>query len=104
QAFDYIRERAISPATAAAYMPALEESLGLAEIDPTKVQAQYPQPLAGWPEHDAIIKRLWTKYSRVLDIRVPGTDPDFVLWDAIDIRKAFDNPAAPAAEHLCIAV
>lgn len=104
QAFEYIRERAISPATAAAYMPALEEALGLAEIDPANVQAQYPQPLAAWPEHDAIIKRLWTKYSRVLDIRVPGTDPDFVLWDAINIRKAFDNPAAPAAEHLCIAV
>lgn len=104
QAFDYIRERAISPATAAAYMPAFEEALGLAEIDPAKVQAQYPQPLAAWPEHDAIIKRLWTKYSRVLDIRVSGTDSDFVLWDAINIRKAFEHPAAPAAEHLCIAV
>ncbi len=104
QAFDCIRERAISPATAAAYMPAFEEALGLAEIDPAKVQAQYPQPLAAWPEHDAIIKRLWTKYSRVLDIRVSGTDSDFVLWDAINIRKAFEHPAAPAAEHLCIAV
>ena len=104
QAFNYIRERAINPATAAAYTPALEEALGLAEIDPANVQAQYPQPLAAWPEHDAIINRLWTKYSRVLDIRVPGTDSDFVLWEAINIRKAFEHPAAPAGEHLCIAI
>ena len=104
QAFDYIRHRAISPGTAADYIPALEEALSLAEIDPTNVQAQYPQPLAAWPEYDVIIDRLWTKYSRVLDIRIPGTDPDFVLWDAINIRKAFENPASPSAEHLCIAI
>lgn len=91
QAFDYIRAKAINPATAAAYLPAFEEALDLAEIKPDNVQAQYPQPLAAWPEHDAIIERLWTKYSRVLDIRIPGTEPDFVLWDAINIRKAFEN-------------
>lgn len=104
QAFDHIRERAIDPATAAAYMPALEEALGLAEVEPALVQAQYGQPLAVWPEHDAIIERLWTKYSRVLDIRIAGTDADFILWDAIDIRRAFEHPAPPAAEHLCIAI
>jgi len=104
RAFNYIREQAIDPTTAAAYLPALEEALNLAEIESTAVQAQYGQPLAAWPEHDAIIHRLWTKYSRVLDIRIPGTDADFILWEAIDIRQAFENPAAPAAEHLCIAV
>lgn len=104
RAFDYIRERAVDPATAAMYLPALEEALGLAEIAPAIVEMQYARPLAMWPEHNAIIERLWTKYSRVLDIRVPGTGTDFILWDAIDIRRAFENPAAPAAEHLCIAV
>lgn len=104
RAFNYIRERAIDPATAAAYLPGLEEALQLAEIDPSTVHGNYAQPLASWPEHDAIINRLWTKYSRVLDIRIPGTDADFILWEAIDIRQAFENPAAPAAEHLCIAV
>lgn len=104
RAFDYIRERAIDPAKAAAYMPALEEALGLAEVEPVRVQAQYRQPLAVWPEHDAIIDRLWTKYSRVLDIRIAGTDADFILWDAIDIRRVFEHPAPPAAEHLCIAI
>jgi hypothetical protein len=104
RAFDYIRERAIDPATAGAYLPALEEVLGLAEIDPATVNTQYTRPLAAWPEHAAIIKRLWTNYSRVLDIRIAGTDPDFILWDAIDIRQAFENPEPPSAEHLCIAI
>lgn len=103
RAFEYIRERAIDPASAATYLPALEEALDLAEIDPANVQKQYAQPLAEWLEHDAIIDRLWMKYSRVLDIRVPGTEADFILWEAIDIRGAFENPAPPAAEHLCIA-
>ena len=104
RAFDYVRERAVNPATAAEYMPALLEALGLAEVKAADVEARYAQPLGTWPEHDAIINRLWTKYSRVLDIRVPGTDADFILWDAINIRQAFEHPAPPAAEHLCIAV
>ncbi len=104
RAFDYIRVRAIEPGTAAAYRPALDEALTLAEIDPTTVEAQFVQALADWPEHDAIINRLWNKYSKVLDIRIAGTDVDFILWDAIDIRQAFEHSAPPAAEHLCIAI
>jgi hypothetical protein len=104
RAFDYIRKRAIDPASAAAYMPALEEALGFAEVEPARVRARYGQPLAVWPEHDAIIGRLWARYSRVLDIRIGGTDVDFILWEAIDIRQAFEHPAPPAAEHLCIAI
>lgn len=104
RAFDYIRERATDAATAAAYLPALEEALALAEIDPATVESHYSEPLALWPQRNAIISRLWNKYSRVLDIRVACKDADFVLWDAIDIRQAFENPAPPAAEHLCIAI
>lgn len=104
RAFDYLRERANDPATEADFTPALEEALTLAEIDPVGVRSRYGEPLAAWPEHDDIIKRLWNKYSRVLDIRVPGKDADFVLWDAIDIRAEFAHPAPPAAEHLAIAV
>lgn len=104
RAFDYIRQRAVAVETAAAYLPALEEALGLAEIEPATVQAQYVKPLASWPEHGRIIDRLWNKYARVLDIRIVGTNADFILWDAINIRLAFQDPAPPAAEHLCIAI
>ncbi|KKW92519.1 SIR2 family protein [Sphingobium chungbukense] len=103
-AFDYLREGAIDPARAAAFMPAFEEALGLAEVPAVSVKAQYSKPLATWPEHDAIIDRLWNKYSRVLEIPIAGHPADFILWDAIDIRAAFDNPEPPAAEHLCMAI
>lgn len=104
RAFDYIRQRAVEPTTMDAYRPALIDALALAEIDPSIVEAQYGLPLEDWPERKAIVDRLWNKYSRVLDIRIAGTDTDFVLWDAIDIRNAFSAPAPPAAEHLCLAV
>lgn len=104
KAFDYLRERAADPLTTATYMPALEEALGLVQIDPGTVLAQIGQPLATWPEHDAIINGLWNQYSRVLDIPIAGMPSDFILWDAIDVREAFANPAPPAAEHLCIAI
>jgi hypothetical protein len=103
-ALDYVRDKAIDPTTAAIYMPAFEEALGLAEIEPSNVHAQYVQPLAAWPERRAIINKLWNKYSRVLDIRIAGKSADYILWDAINIRQAFKDPAPPAAEHLCIAI
>lgn len=104
RAFDHLREGAIDPARNAEFQPAFETMLELAEVDPTAVEMQLNQPLATWPERDAIRGRLWNKYSRVLDIRVPGKPADYILWEAIDIRRAFENPALPAAEHLCIAV
>ncbi|PZU06318.1 MAG: hypothetical protein DI605_19355 [Sphingomonas sp.] len=104
RAFDHIRQRVIDPATSADFLPALHRILVLAEIDPASVQHQYDQPLANWPEHGTVIDRLWNKYSRVLDARVTGKAADYVLWEAVDIRSAFENPAPPAAEHLCIAI
>ena len=104
RAFDFLRVRAIDLATAAVYQPAFVEALTLAEVDPVAVSGQFALPLAAWPEHDAIIDRLWNQYSRVLDIRIAATETDFILWDAIDIRQAFANPQLPAAEHLCIAI
>jgi hypothetical protein len=81
RAFAFIRERAIVPATACDYPPALEEALMLAEIGSAGVQTRLGEPLATWPEYGAIIHRFWNRYSRVLDIRVAGMDPDFVLWE-----------------------
>lgn len=104
RAFEYVRQRAIDPLTADAYLPALKETIELAGIVPATVEANFPQPLANWPQRDIIIKELWNNYSRVLDIRVPGEATDFILWNAIDIRAAFANPAPPAAQHLCIAI
>lgn len=103
-AIEFLRERAIAPATAAIYTPPLEAALRLAGKDPAALAGRFGAPFATWPEHDEIVTILWDQYSRVLDIRVQGEPADFILWDAIDIRQAFSAPHPPSAEHLCIAI
>jgi hypothetical protein len=103
-AIDYLRSRAVDAATRARFLPALEEALELAEVDPATVAGHFATPFKDWPNHGAIQTRLWNKYSRLLDVRVAGENSDFILWDAIDIRAAFERPIRPAAEHVCIAI
>ena len=38
-----------------------------------------------------------------MDLRVPDEESDYILWDAIGICEAFENPPSLAIEHLCIA-
>lgn len=104
RAFDYIRQRACDPLLKESFLPAFEQILRLAELDPAVLAGQFMLPLADWPERTAICDRLWNKYSRVLDVRIQGTPSDFVLWDAVNIRDAFQDPKQPGPEHLCIAV
>ncbi|UIJ47122.1 SIR2 family protein [Sphingomonas cannabina] len=104
RAIEYLRVRAVEPATAATYLPALREAVELGGQDPAALEHRFTEPFATWPERGAIIDGAWNNYSRVLDIRVPGQANDFILWNAIDIRDAFANPAPPAAQHLCIAI
>ena len=104
RALDFLRIRAIQAATAEIYSPAFEEALRLANVDPRDLSGQFGTPLADWPERNAIVDKLWNNYSRVLDIRIKGEPPDFILWEAIDIRATFAHPTPPAAEHLCIAI
>ena len=104
RALDFLRVRAIEAATKDDYLPAFHQALKLAKIEPADLSTQFGTPLAAWPQRQAIINELWNNYSRVLDTRIKGKPSDFILWDAIDIREAFAHPAAPAAEHLCIAI
>lgn len=46
RAFDYLRESANDPVTAADFTPALEEALTLAEINPVGVRSRYGEPQA----------------------------------------------------------
>ncbi|MBS86543.1 MAG: hypothetical protein CMN64_01365 [Sphingobium sp.] len=104
RAIEYLRARAIDPALVHEYLPALNEAISLAGMQPAALEPRFSEPFANWPERQHIVNALWDNYSRVLDIRVQGKPSDFVLWDAIDIRDAFANPAEPAAQHLCIAI
>lgn len=104
RAMEFMRVRAVDGATSATYLPALREAIQLAEMDPTTLEHRFATPYPAWPEAEAITGMLWSKYSRVLDIRIARTHADFILWDAIDIRAEFAHPRPPAAQHLCIAI
>ena len=104
RALNFLRVRAIRAATADIYSPAFEQALKLANVEPTDLSGQFATPLADWPERKPIIDKLRNNYSRVLDIRIKDEPPDFILWEAINIRATFAHPAPPAAEHLCIAI
>ena len=104
RALEFLRVGAIEPATTDIFHPALEKALTLAEMDPAGLSSQFGTAFVDWPEREAIIDKLWNNYSRVLDIRIKDEPADFILWEAVDIRTAFADPAPPAAPHLCIAI
>ena len=91
RALDFLRVRAIHTATADIYSSAFEEALRFANVEPADLSGQFERPLADWPERNAIIRELWNKYSRVLDIRIKDKPPDFILWEAVDIQAALSS-------------
>jgi len=104
RAIERLRTRAQDPATQAAYEPALLRAMRIAEVPEPQARPLFAHPFDTWPSRDAIVNRLWDRYSRVLDIRIVGEPSDFMLWSIIDIRDAFALPPPPAAQHLCIAI
>jgi hypothetical protein len=106
RAIEYLRQRAIDPATKATFEPAFIAALKMSEIDVGVAEPYFQDPIGAWPDaiQAKIVKVLWNKYSKLLDIRIKHERDDFLLWDAVDIRDAFKHPAPPACEHLCIAI
>lgn len=81
---------------------ALDAILGLADLsDVEKAQVDLAQPVGSWPIHDALIDRLWNKYSKVLGTEVQGKPFDYLLWDVLEFAATFAVQKADA-EHLAI--
>lgn len=104
RAIEFLRLKAVEPTTKAKFEPVLLTALSLAVPEPEALRANFAISFHTWAEQEAIVKALWNQYSKFLDIPVDGEEPDYLLWDAVDIRRAFENPEPPAAEHLCIAI
>jgi hypothetical protein len=104
RAIEFIRQKAVDPPTQAAFEPALVETLTIARADVSAAKAHLGEPFNTWPMRQAIVDELWNNYSKLLDIRIAGETEDYILWEAVDIRKAFAHSAPPAAAHLAIAI
>ncbi|RWI36073.1 SIR2 family protein [Mesorhizobium sp.] len=106
RAMEFLRKHAVNPETQAKFEPAFRAALKLSEIDTDVVESHFQEQFSDWPPdiRDKIVNVLWNKYSKLLDIRIKGEREDYLLWEGVDIRDAFKNPAPPAAEHLSIAI
>lgn len=85
---------------------ALEEALQLAQLsDVERAGIDLSRAVDGWPGLDTILQRLTRDYARLLDIRVAGEAPDYLLWDAVDVPATFaPGGTEPDCEHLCIGI
>ena len=104
RAIEFLRQMAVDATTSVKFRPALTRALRLAGVEIADVEPHIKENFPGWPNYLQIRDALSNKYSELLDVRVPGEPNDFMLWDAVDVREAFGRPAAPACEHLSIAI
>ncbi|MGZ8284077.1 MAG: hypothetical protein ACXW27_00165 [Allosphingosinicella sp.] len=61
-------------------------------------------PFATWPDSVVIAETLRNRYSEMLNLRVPGRERDYLLWEAVDVRAKYGHLADPDIEHLAIAI
>jgi hypothetical protein len=89
-----------------AYRGALSEALDLAQLSSAEQAMFNPADApAGWTTLPIILDRLTTKYARLLDIRLPGKRPDYLLWEVVDVPNTFAAPGlTPDCEHLALAI
>lgn len=58
-----------------------------------------------WPDINDLVERLVDQYAKVLDVTVDDEQPDFLLWEGVDVASTYGSPGLePAAEHLCLAI
>ncbi|WP_188064361.1 SIR2 family protein [Sphingobium sp. KCTC 72723] len=106
RALEFLRLKAVDPATQATFEPALRAAIIESHTDVALAVPHFGTAFGAWPDEVRvpIISGLWNRYSQLLNIRLPNTDEDYILWDAVDVRDAFSNPPAPGCAHLSIAI
>ncbi|MEG3149240.1 SIR2 family protein [Sphingomonas sp. ZT3P38] len=67
-------------------------------------EADYAKPVADWRDRERICKGLTGAYAPMLDQHPEGTDPDYLIWTAIDVVGRYgDLAVTPGPEHLGLA-
>lgn len=106
QVLEFLRGQ-IDPAAAHDdYKAALDQTLAFAALSADEQgRVDYAKPFATWTDKDAIVQRLVTNYSRLLDVTVKGKPDDYLLWEGVNVPVTFADPALePDVEHLCAAI
>jgi hypothetical protein len=103
---EFLRVRIVLGDPTCRFATALRAALAIAPTTPDEdARIDFNQPVATWPDANNIVVRLCNNYARLLDVNVQGEPEDFLLWDAVDLRATFADPAKPPdVEHLCLAI
>jgi hypothetical protein len=87
------------------FRDALARAVDMARLRPPELaQVDLDDPPTTWPVIDLVLEGLWDRYSELLDILVGAEDPDFLLWEAVDVRATYGRGIEPDCEHLCIGI
>lgn len=102
---EFIRVRIDHTDPSCKFGKALQDVLLLANASADERAAtNASQPVSSWPFREAIVGRLVNNYARLLAITIPDEEFDFLVWEAVDVRNTYGDPALqPDVEHLCIA-
>lgn len=103
---EHLRSRADFTNESCAFARAFWASLHLASLSPLEKPGIDPSsPVESWAIADVISTRLTGAYADLLNIRVEGEPPDYLLWNALDVVGVYAaEDLEPDCEHLCIAL
>ena len=105
RALEHLQGQVVAADGACRFRAAIVETLttvaGLTADELNAIEVN--QPVANWPNIDAIVARLASNYARFLEVSVANELDDYILWTGADLPNVFANPASePDTEHLCI--
>lgn len=102
----FLQQRVDPSDEACRFRRALNEILHIANIpQETRDAIDLTTAIESWPEVEDLVQRLNNQYSKALDVTVENEEPDFLVWEGIDVRRTYgSSELEPAAEHLCIAI
>lgn len=102
---EFLRTRIDQSRSDCPHRKALQKAVEIAELRSTELAAiDFGEPVESWPPLEALVKALARRYSQLLDIRVNGQRPDYLVWDGVDVRAAYGAHADPDCEHLAFAI
>jgi hypothetical protein len=86
----------------------LNQILGLSGLADARLASldQFSDPET-WPTDELrdLLNGLANSYSKVLDVRIKDEDPDYLLWEVIDVRASYAmDSLEPDCEHLAVTV